>query len=121
MGNNEMEKKNPPMEEECKPLTDEEFKEYQKKDARTTNKVLRFFKVIWENSQLLLLIDFCTTKPQLHPSSPRLHGADFVFPLHTDQLRDVLQVVQHIGSVLRQLCQKPHQARPGKSVQLRQP
>ena len=48
MGNNEMEKKNPPMEEECKPLTDEEFKEYQEKDARTTNKVLRFFKAIWE-------------------------------------------------------------------------
>ena len=35
-------------EEDCKPLTDEEFKEYQEKDARTTNKVLRFFKAIWE-------------------------------------------------------------------------
>ena len=34
--------------EDPKPLTDEEFKEYQKKDARTTNKVLRFFKAIWE-------------------------------------------------------------------------
>ena len=42
------EKKELPVEEECKPLTDEEFKEYQEKDARTTNKVLRFFKAIWE-------------------------------------------------------------------------
>ena len=33
-------------EENPKPLTDEEFKEYQEKDARTTNKVLRFFKAI---------------------------------------------------------------------------
>ena len=30
------------------PLTDEEFKEYQDKDTRTTKKVLRFFKAIWE-------------------------------------------------------------------------
>lgn len=34
--------------ENCKPLTDEEFKAYQEKDKRTTNKVLRFFKAIWE-------------------------------------------------------------------------
>ena len=34
--------------EDPKPLTDEEFKEYQEKDARTTKKVLRFFKAIWE-------------------------------------------------------------------------
>lgn len=40
---------NQPEEQEgCKPLTDEEFREYQEKDARTTNKVLMFFKVIWE-------------------------------------------------------------------------
>ena len=35
-------------EENPKPLTDREFREYQEKDARTTNKVLRFFKAIWE-------------------------------------------------------------------------
>ena len=35
-------------EEDPRPLTDEEFREYQEKDARTTNKVLRFFKAIWE-------------------------------------------------------------------------
>ena len=34
--------------EDPKPLTDEEYKEYQEKDARTTKKVLRFFKAIWE-------------------------------------------------------------------------
>ena len=34
--------------EDPKPLTDEEFREYQEKDERTTNKVLRFFKAIWE-------------------------------------------------------------------------
>ena len=34
--------------EDCKPLTDEEFKAYQEKDKRTTNKVLRVFKAIWE-------------------------------------------------------------------------
>ena len=39
-------KKDP--EKDCKPLTDEEFKAYQEKDKRTTNKVLRFFKAIWE-------------------------------------------------------------------------
>lgn len=38
----------PEEQEDCKPLTDEEFREYQEKDARTTNKVLKFFKVIWE-------------------------------------------------------------------------
>ena len=35
-------------EENPKPLTDEEFREYQEKDARTTKKVLRIFKAIWE-------------------------------------------------------------------------
>ena len=35
-------------EKDPKPLTDEEFKEYQEKDARTTKKVLKFFKAIWE-------------------------------------------------------------------------
>ena len=35
-------------EKDCKPLTDEEFKAYQEKDKRTTNKVLRVFKAIWE-------------------------------------------------------------------------
>ena len=48
MENKEMENKEQPAEEECKPLTDEEFREYQEKDARTTRKVLRFFKAIWE-------------------------------------------------------------------------
>ena len=48
MDNRETEKKEQPGKEECKPLTDEEFKAYQEKDARTTNKVLRFFKAIWE-------------------------------------------------------------------------
>ena len=43
------EKKEPAQEnEDPRPLTDEEFKEYQEKDARKTNKVLRFFKAIWE-------------------------------------------------------------------------
>ena len=44
----EKEKKEPAQEEAPKPLTDDEFKEYQEKDARTTKKVLRFFKAIWE-------------------------------------------------------------------------
>ena len=45
----ENEKKEPAQEkEDPRPLTDEEFKEYQEKDARQTNKVLRFFKAIWE-------------------------------------------------------------------------
>ena len=35
-------------EETCKPLTDEEFKEYQEKDARTTKRVLGVFSAIWE-------------------------------------------------------------------------
>ena len=35
-------------EEDPKPLTDEEFRKYQEKDARTTRKVLRFFKAVWE-------------------------------------------------------------------------
>ena len=35
-------------EKESRPLTDEEFKEYQEKDARTTKRVLKFFKAIWE-------------------------------------------------------------------------
>ena len=34
--------------EEPRPLTDKEFREYQEKDARTTKKVLKFFKAIWE-------------------------------------------------------------------------
>ena len=43
------EEKEPSLEEEsCKPLTDEEFKEYQEKDARKTNMVLGFFSAIWE-------------------------------------------------------------------------
>ena len=44
----ENEKRELTQEEDPKPLTDEEFKEYQEKDVRTTNKVLRFFKAIWE-------------------------------------------------------------------------
>ena len=44
----ENEKKELTQEEDPKPLTDDEFKEYQEKDARTTKKVLRFFKAIWE-------------------------------------------------------------------------
>jgi len=48
MDTKEMEKKEQSGREECKPLTDEEFKEYQEKDARTTKKVLKFFKAIWE-------------------------------------------------------------------------
>ena len=35
-------------EETCKPLTDEEFKEYQEKDERTTKRVLGIFSAIWE-------------------------------------------------------------------------
>ena len=35
-------------EETCKPLTDEEFKEYQEKDARTTKRVLGIFSAIWD-------------------------------------------------------------------------
>ena len=43
------EEKEPSLEEEsCKPLTDEEFKEYQEKDARTTKKVLGFISDIGE-------------------------------------------------------------------------
>ena len=43
------EKKEPVQEkEDCTPLTDEEFKAYQEKDKRTTNKVLRVLKAIWE-------------------------------------------------------------------------
>ena len=38
----------PREEEDPQPLTDEEFKEYKEKDARTTKKVIRFFKAIWE-------------------------------------------------------------------------
>ena len=34
--------------EDPKPLTDEEYREYQEKDVRTTKKVRRFFKAIWE-------------------------------------------------------------------------
>ena len=35
-------------EETCKPLTDEKFKEYQEKDARTTEKVMGVFTAIWD-------------------------------------------------------------------------
>ena len=42
------EKKKLPLEEINTPLTDEEFREYQEKDARTTKKVLGFFSAIWE-------------------------------------------------------------------------
>ena len=41
--------KEPVQEKEApRPLTDEEFKEYQEKDVRSTKKVLRFFNAIWE-------------------------------------------------------------------------
>ena len=39
-------------EENCSPLSDEEFKEYQEKDARTTNRVLGIFSAIWEAIQM---------------------------------------------------------------------
>ena len=42
------EKKSSLEEETCNPLTDEEFKEFQEKDTRTTNRVLGFFSAIWE-------------------------------------------------------------------------
>jgi len=43
------EKKKLPLKEETNtPLTDEEFREYQEKDARTTKKVLGFFSDVWE-------------------------------------------------------------------------
>ena len=42
------EKKSSSEEETCNPLTDEEFKEFQEKDTRTTNRVLGFFSAIWE-------------------------------------------------------------------------
>ena len=43
------EKKKLPLREETNtPLTDEEFREYQEKDARTTKKVLGFFSAVWE-------------------------------------------------------------------------
>ena len=42
------EKKEVEEKEDVEPLTEEEFKEYQEKDARTTKKVLRFFKAVWE-------------------------------------------------------------------------
>ena len=44
----ENEKKELTEEEDSIPLTDEEFREYQEKDARTTKKVMTIFKVIWE-------------------------------------------------------------------------
>ena len=44
----ENEKKELTQEEDPKPLTEEEFAEYQDKDVRSTKKVLRFFKAIWE-------------------------------------------------------------------------
>ena len=48
MDNKETEKKEQPVKEECKPLTDEEFKAYQEKDQRTEKKVKRLFSAIWE-------------------------------------------------------------------------
>ena len=43
------EEKEQAMEEEtCNPLTDEELKAYQEKDARTTKRVLGFFSAIWD-------------------------------------------------------------------------
>lgn len=43
------EEKKPSLEEEaCKPLTDEELKEYQEKDERTTKRVLDIFSAIGE-------------------------------------------------------------------------
>ena len=47
------EMKNPDSEEACRPLTDEEFREYPEKDARSTRKVLMFFEAVWET-----VIDF---------------------------------------------------------------
>ena len=46
MGSEEQERS--PKEEASTPLTDEEFKEYQEKDARTTNRVLGIFSAIWD-------------------------------------------------------------------------
>ena len=48
MDSKETEKKERPGKEECKPLTDEEFKAYQEKDQRTEKKVKRLFSAIWE-------------------------------------------------------------------------
>ena len=42
------EKKQAMEEETCNPLTDEELKAYQEKDARTTKRVLGFFSAIWD-------------------------------------------------------------------------
>ena len=42
------EKERSEKEETCTPLTDEEFKEYQEKDARETKRVLGFFSAIWD-------------------------------------------------------------------------
>ena len=50
-GSSEMkneEKKQAMEEETCNPLTDEELKAYQEKDARTTKRVLGFFSAIWD-------------------------------------------------------------------------
>ena len=38
----------PEEEEDCKPLTDEEFAEFQKKEKRTEKKIKLFFDAIWE-------------------------------------------------------------------------
>ena len=49
IGEMKYEEKESSLEEEiCNPLTDDEFKEYQEKDARTTKRVLGFFSAIWE-------------------------------------------------------------------------
>ena len=43
------EKKEPTQEEEdCKPLTDEEFKEFQKEEQRKEKKAKGIFSAIWE-------------------------------------------------------------------------
>ena len=48
MDSKETEKKKQSGKEECKPLTDEEFKAYQEKDKRTEKKVKGILSAIWE-------------------------------------------------------------------------
>ena len=48
MDSKETEKKEPQEKEDCKPLTDEEFKAYQEKDKRTEKKVKGILSAIWE-------------------------------------------------------------------------
>ncbi len=35
-------------EEDCTPLTDEEFREFQKKEQRTEKRIKAFFSAIWD-------------------------------------------------------------------------